>query len=473
MAAKEMSATKRIVYVLIGIAILVIAYFIPTPEGLTAGGKMALALLISGIFLWITEPLPMAVSALGLMVLMPGLGVFESYQPAVWQGFISSVIFFVIASFGITTALLKTKIPARVVFAMMKLTKGSYRGTILAFMVSTAVLSAFMSNLPCTAMFAGIAMSSVVELERGPDKTGATNLGRALMIGISYASTMGGMITPAGSSLNIMTLNMLNSVTEGTVSITFLNWVLICGPIAIILLIICWLSVTTIFKSGRLSEETLKNIEKKGTEVGKFEALDKKVLGILLLMIVCWIASNWTGWDATAIAVGGLVLFFIPGIDVLKWDEFVKGVSWSIVLLMGSVQSIAGGIQSQGAASWILSSTVGKLGLSGIAAVAGASIFLPLLRLLVPVGPAMVAITLPPLVATAGVFGVSAVTFAVLVAFNSTTTFLLGVDNNSMMSYKYGQWTFGEFFKAGIVPQICMIALLAFLTPGLVSLVGY
>jgi sodium-dependent dicarboxylate transporter 2/3/5 len=58
MEVKEMPVARRLIYIAIGIAILVIAYFIPTPEGLEFGGKMALALLVSGIFLWVTEPLP-------------------------------------------------------------------------------------------------------------------------------------------------------------------------------------------------------------------------------------------------------------------------------------------------------------------------------------------------------------------------------------------------------------------------------
>ena len=322
------SLGKRIALVAVALVIVAIAHFLPCPEGLNYAGKMAIGLMVAGIVLWVTEPVPMAISGLVIMVSLPAFGILPYLNVTdaatgattigVWGNFISNVIFFILASFGITSALLKTKVPAKIVFSLMHLTKGNAKATVLMFMLATAVVSAFVSNLPTTALFAGIAMSSIIELEQ---KTGsekhAKNLGKALMIGIAYASIMGGMITPAGSALNVMTLNMLRGATEGAVNIAFLDWVLMCAPIAIILVFVSWISVVLVFKTDRISQETVDSIEKNGESIGKLDAFDWKALIIILGMIVAWIASNWTGWDATAIAVIGMALFFIPGIDVL------------------------------------------------------------------------------------------------------------------------------------------------------------
>ena len=146
----------------------------------------------------------------------------------IWANFISNVIFFILASFGITSALLKNEGACEnSVLSLMKLTKGNAKTTVLMFMIATGVVSAFVSNLPCAALFAGIAMSNVIELEQknaGADTKHTKNLGKALMIGIPYAAIMGGMITPAGSALNIMTINMLRNATDGVASIAFLDW---------------------------------------------------------------------------------------------------------------------------------------------------------------------------------------------------------------------------------------------------------
>ena len=467
------SLGKRLALIGVAVAIIVIAHFLPTPEGLSYAGKMAIALMVSGIVLWVTEPVPMAISGLALMCLMPGFGIFPyNGTPGVWANFISNVIFFILASFGITSALLKTKIPTKIVFTLMHITKGNAKLTVLMFMIATAVISAFVSNLPCTALFAGIAMSSIIGVEQknGTAKH-AANLGKALMIGIAYASCMGGMITPAGSALNIMTLNMLGANAGFTIS--FLDWVIICAPIALILLVVCWLSVVFIFKTDRISEETMLAIEKSGASVGKLDGFDKKVLAILALMIVAWVASNWTGWDATAIAVAGLALFFLPGIDVLTWKEYIASVQWAIVLLIGCVQSLSGGVKEQGAASWLFGSTVGKLAVSGGAVVGATAALLPLLRLVIPVGPAFIAICLIPLASLSTAFGVSPVVFTVIVAVNASTTFLMGVDSNNMLSFRYGYWKMTDFFKAGVLPTLAMVALHATVLAPLVAAVGY
>ncbi|MEG1827657.1 MAG: SLC13 family permease [Gordonibacter sp.] len=463
-----MSAGKRILCLAVAVILVVAAWAGPTPEGLTFAGKMSFALMVAGIFLWVTEPIPVAISGLVLMVLMPAFGVLE-FNSGVWSGFISSVIFFILASFGITAALLKTKLPTKIVFALMKLTKGNARATVLAFMVSAAVLSFFISDLPCTALFAGIAVSSILEIQGC--KPGSSNLGKSLMIGITYASVVGGQAIPSGSAMNIMAMNVLAANTG--IEISFLDWTAICMPIALVLLAVCWLSVTGIFRPEPIAPATMRCIEQKGRAVGKLEALDWKVLAIIGVAFSLWIASNWTGWDATAIAVLALVLFFVPGIDVLSWREYTASVSWNIVLLIGCVQSLSGGIKEQGAASWLFGSTVGKLAVGASAVVGATAALLPLLRLVIPVGPAFIAICLIPLASLSEAFGVSPVVFTVIVAVNASTTFLMGVDSNNMLSFRHGYWKMTDFFKAGVLPTVVMMALHATVLVPLVAAVGY
>ena len=473
------SLAKRLTCLGIALIIILAGWLLPTPDGLSFEGKMALSLMVAGIFLWVTEPVPVAVSGLVIMVSLPAFGILPFLNvtdPAtgattigVWGGFISNVIFFILASFGITAALLKTKIPAKIVFALLQLTRGNSRATIGAFMVAAAILSFLISDLPCTALFTGIAVSSILKVQGCA--CGSSNLGKALMIGITYASVVGGQAIPSGSAMNVMAMNVLTAHTG--ISISFLGWTSICLPIALVLIVFCWISVVLVFKPEPIAEETRACIERQGREAGRLEALDWKVIAIIAFTFVLWVASNWTGWDITAIAILCLALFFVPGIDVLTWKEYVSSVSWNIVLLIGCVQSIAGGIKQQGAASWLFSSTVGKLGASAGALIAATAVVMPLLHLIIPVGPALIAISIFPLAGMAPAMGVSAAVFAIIIAYNANASFLLGVDSNNMMTFKYGQWTMKDFFIAGIIPTIAMILLHSFALAPLVALVGY
>ena len=193
----------------------------------------------------------------------------------------------------------------------------------------------------------------------------------------------------------------------------------------------------------------------------------KMAIALMVSGIVLWVT------EPVPMAISGLALFFLPGIDVLTWKEYIASVQWAIVLLIGCVQSIAGGIKEQGAASWLFGATVGKMAVSAFAVVAATAVALPLMRLIIPVGPALIAISLIPLAGMGPAMGVSAAVFAIIIAFNANTTFLLGVDSNNMMTFKHGQWKMGEFFKAGIAPTIAMMILHATILAPLVGLVGY
>jgi sodium-dependent dicarboxylate transporter 2/3/5 len=463
---KEISTRRRLLYLALGIAVIGVFYILPTPEGLSFEGKMALSLLVSGLVLWVLEPIPLAVTALGLMIVMPMFGIMDFM--GVWAGWSSTVIFFTIATFGLTAALLKTQVPIKIVSLLMNLAKGRPRLVVLAFMATTFLFSCFMSNLACTAMFAGIAMSSFLAIQKA--EPGKSNLGKCLMIGVAYASVIGGQAIPSGSSLNIMAMGMLTANTG--IEISFLGWAAMCAPIAIGELVLAWVSLTFWFKPETVSEEVLAKIQVTAKET-RLNTFDWKVVIILALAIIAWFASNWTGWDTTAIAIIAVVLFFVPGIDVLNWKEFNKAVAWNLIVLVGGVQSLAGGIRDQGAAGWLFSSTIGKLAVGAGAMLAATAVFAPLLRLLIPVGPAFVALMLIPLTGMAEALGVSAAALAVIVGVNSGTCFLLPIDNNTMLTHRNGYWKMPDVIKAGILPTAGLMLMHATVLGPLASLMGY
>lgn len=463
----DISITRKIVAFVIAAAVLFVAWAIPCPEGLSDPGKMALGVLVASIVLWVTKPIPIAVTALLAMACMPLLGVLTPNE--VWSGFISGVIFFVMASFGYTVAVMKTKIPTKLMYALLSLSKGNPRLMVLGFMGAVYIVSACISDITTNALFAGIAMGSLIE-PRGWKRGDKSKFAKCLMIGVVYASTIGGLATPVGSSLNIMILGMLQGATGTTIS--FISWMIVCIPCSIILLFIAWISLVTIFKPEPFEGDSFEKIRQSAADVGKLGVADYKTLAVIAVLFVAWLTTGWTGLDATIIAVLGLVALFLPGIELIGWDEYVKGVSWMTIVLIGGVQSVASGIQSKGAASWLVSATIAKVAVGSAVLIFSVAAFLPLLRMLVPVGPAFVGIVFIPLIDLANTFGVNTAIFAFMIAFTSEVCFLLGFDNNAMLSYRYGTFTFGEFFIAGIIPTIGMMLITGGLVPVLCGAVG-
>ncbi len=468
---KDKSVSSRIICVIIAALVVVIAAFIPLPEGLSFPGIMSLALLVAGLILWVAEPVPFAITGMAILILLPVFGIlpFSGGTTTVWVAWVSSVIFFVMASFGLSAALLKTKIPMRIVTFLLRFTKGNQKSIIFAFMAATFICSMFISDLPCSALFSGIAVSSILQIEGA--EPGKSKFGRALMIAIPYAACIGGETLPSGSSMNIMAMGMLQSSMG--ISISFFDWAVICTPIALVLLVVAWASVVLVHKPDPLSENTLKQLAKFSEEKEPFDALDWKVLGIFVLIFGLWIASNWTGWDLTAIALLGLILCFVPGIDVLSWDEFVDSVSWNVILLIGSVQALAGGIREQGSASWFLNASLGKIAIGVTGLVVATAVVIPIIRLFIPVGPALIGTTLIPLCLMGQEFGVSPVFFTIVVAISASTSFANGLESASMVVHKYGYWTLIDYFKSGVIPTIALMVLHATVLLPLVTMMGY
>ena len=224
-------------------------------------------------------------------------------------------------------------------------------------MVAAAILSFLISDLPCTALFTGIAVSSILKVQGCA--CGSSNLGKALMIGITYASVVGGQAIPSGSAMNVMAMNVLTAQHRHLHLVSGLDVHLLAHRVGAdrVLLDIGRAGVQA--RAHRRGNAGVHRAARPrggpaggaGLEGASPSSRSRSSL---------WVASNWTGWDITAIAILCLALFFVPGIDVLTWKEYVSSVSWNIVLLIGCVQSIAGGVKEQGAASWLFGSTVGN-----------------------------------------------------------------------------------------------------------------
>ncbi len=234
--------SKRLIGIGIALVCIVVSCFIPGSESLPAEGVKALGLLLALVALWVTSALPLGVTALFIVVMCPVLGIVGNLGQAI-GGFASPALLFIIAVFSLPVIILKTKWGVRLINALLGWTGANSRKMVLGFMIATTLVSTVMSDVPCTVLFLGFALTILKAANAEPLKS---NLGRCLMIGIPIAAVTGGMATPAGSSFNVVAMNILQQAT-GT-SISFLDWVVIALPIVIVMTPISWFFITQIIK---------------------------------------------------------------------------------------------------------------------------------------------------------------------------------------------------------------------------------
>lgn len=459
---------KKNIGFILAIAIVAITYFLPEPTGLSYGGKMSIGLLAAAVVLWVCETFPVSISGFILMMLC----FFFGLKPlnGIFQAFISPVIFFAIASFGITAIIMKTKLASRLTGKLLKWAKGDSKKIVLGFISGSALLSSIMSDLAATFIFLGLVYSLLKSLNAKP---GQSNLGKCLMLGVPLGAMAGGIATPAGSSLNIMAMGLLDK--HYGMTITFLDWMIIGLPITICMVLVSWFFIIKLLKPENVPQECVNNLIMDISSLGKLTFTERKVLIIICSMLVCWILGTWIPiLNSTTVAMVGLIIMFMPGIKLLEGKDFFDAVPWNIILMIGSVQAFAAVALETGAASYLANTVLGFTGgLGTVGVLAVLATFLVLLHAIFPIGPAGVGLFLIPMAdigVQSGLF--SPAVAAIIVALSFEATFLLPLNPNVLVTYNDGYYSMADMVKPGIFATAVYTLLMALWLPAIVSILG-
>ena len=459
---------KKVVGIILAAILMVVMLTIPCPEGLSYEGKMAWACMLAGIILWVCESIPLGLAALTIMCMMPYLGVVPFSEA--FSNFISSTIFFLIGVFGITVAMSHCTIPKRIVGNLVLKAGKRPRALIFMVMLATAFLSMFMSDIATCGLMLAITLPI---LEANKCEKGRSGLAKAMMIGIPFAAVIGGVATPCGCATNVMAMNMMESTFGVTVS--FVDWLAMGLPLTIIMLPLCWLILVTVFKPEELTDEAFAVVTKEAAEKNPWTAGEKRLLVIVLVEIVLWIASSWVlAINTNAVAIFALAIMMLPKMEIMTWKQYCEGCPWDVILLIGGVQSIAAAIVSTGAAAWllnaVLSGVVDSMGHSGII---GVSTFLAeIIHLVCPVGPANVGLNLVPMTSIAITAGISPAIMLFLVGCMSAGTWIIPYDCVPVLTYAEGYYSVKDMCKVGWLPMIILIAYMTFIMPPIASMIG-
>ncbi|WP_270295762.1 SLC13 family permease [Eggerthella sinensis] len=165
---------KRLIGIGVAAICIIASCLIPGSESLSHQGIMALGLLLALASLWATSALPIGAVALLVVILLPLLGIVEMGQA--FSGFASPALFFIISVFALPVIMMKTKWGARLISRLLDWTGTDSRKLVLGFMIATTLVSTVMSDVPCTVLFLGFALTI---LKAADAKPGSSNLASA------------------------------------------------------------------------------------------------------------------------------------------------------------------------------------------------------------------------------------------------------------------------------------------------------
>ena len=418
----------------------------------------AILLMLLLVGLLVTEALPVITSTVLVLCMLPLTGTVSAI-PEIFSGFSNPVIFFMIASFGIAAAFTKVPLTKRILYGMLKICGDSSEKVLLAIMICECLVSSVMSDVPSCLIFLAIGKQF---LELYSDEAEKKRTGKIVMIGVTYASMIGGMLTPVGSSINILALNILEKYNGETVS--FLQWMGISVPVVLLILPMAWFVLIKIYKPGAIDAEAKKIFcDNLGVEK-KISVQEKKVIVIMIGMILLWVLSSWIcKINIILVALCGAVLFQMPGIEVIDSKEFLKSIKWEAIFLVATVMSLGNLIVGAVPAETLLNLIYMPTHMPGAVLIVAIMVFVGLVFL--PVAPSLVTIVSPLIFAVALSGGFSVRALVIVCAMCAGNCYLFPLDTVCLMTYSEGYYRIRDMFKISVLIQAWIVFVMTIFVP--------
>ena len=414
---------------------------------------------------WATEALPVAVTALLPLALFPLLNVVDFQSAA--DPYANKNIYLFLGGFILALGIESSGLHKRMALKMI-LAVGSTGATLVGgFMLVAALLSMVVMNTSTTLMLLpiGLAVCSVVantipNISQDQQKYFDT----ALMLGIAYAATIGGMSTIIGTAPNLVFVSFLEE--QYGVVIDFFSWMKLGVPVAIVMLFSAWVILTKIIfpTSFEASLETKEKLNNMLLELGPLTKDEIKISFIFGFAVIAWITSRLVREtfgigieDAGVAIIVSIILFMVPSSnkknDLMQWNKTTQ-LPWGLLILFGGGLSLAAQVSGTGLGIWIgqgltILKTVHPLVL--IFAIATLIIFLTEMTSNV----ATTSTFLPVIGALAIAIGVIPVALTIPVCLAASCAFMLPVATPpNAIVYGSGKFTIATMMKAGFALNI-------------------
>ena len=449
--------------------------------GLNPEAWKVIALAAWMVAWWITEAMPLPVTALLPMIILPILGVFKQEEAS--APYASPIVFLFMGGFLIALGMEKRNLHSRIALNLIRVIGTNPNGIILGFMIATAFLSMWISNTATAVMMLPIAMSVVKLLsERISDenKIGVKNFSLVLLLGIAYAANIGGTATIIGTPPNVVMVGYLDQFYD--YDMAFGKYLMVGVPAAIIMITITYILLTKILYPNKIKgqKDTGELVTNKLLALGKVSRAEGLVAIIFVLTALTWIfrspINNLIGSnllnDTLIGMAGGILMFIIPvnlkkGEFIMDWSA-TKELPWGILLLFGGGLTLAKAMEVTG-----IIQTVGEA-VSGnsqwelwLLLLVLTSIMLFMTELMSNV--ALCVIFLPVVLGIADGLNIPPLMLAIPVTLASSYAFMMPVSTPpNAIVYSSGYISMKQMVKAGFILNVISIIMLMILSQTLI-----
>jgi sodium-dependent dicarboxylate transporter 2/3/5 len=466
---------KRIGFLLGPLAFLLVWL---TELGPTELACKVLAVAAWMLIWWITEALPIFITAMLPMVFFPAMGIMSLKDTFVPYG--SPIIFLFLGGFIIALAMEERKLHERIAYGLVRITGTNLKGVIFGFMLATALVAMWISNTATTVMMLPIAVSVISLVKEQADESTFKRFSLLLMLGIAYAASIGGTMTLIGTPPNVVFAGFYFDHFQ--TEFAFSRWLMVGIPCGMLLLLGTYFILTRLLFPLRTQriDGVQELFDRKWKELGKMQLPEKLVLVVFSLTVFCWVfavqINQLLGSNVlnnTNIAMGGgLLMFLVPvswrkGEFILHWERTSK-LPWGILILFGGGLCMASGLEIAGMidllGNWVAHSFDGSVFMLCLVLTV-----VSLFATEVMSNVALVTVLLPVVFGIAEKSGVDATYLTIPVTLAASCAFMMPISTPpNAVVYSSGHIKVSEMMKAGIWINLLAIVVIV----GLMQLIG-
>lgn len=469
----------------------------PIP-GLDGAAQSAAAIATWMAVWWVGEAVPLSVTSLLPLAAYPALGILDARATS--AAYANETIFLFLGGMLLAQSMERHGLHRRIALRVLGLFGGSGHRLVLGFMVATALISLWVSNTATVVMLLPVVLATlhvvapVGAAERNAASgspaaavaTARDGFARALLLGVGYAATLGGLGTPVGTAPNLVFLGVASRLFPDLRPITFFDWMKVGVPLVAIFVPLAWIAI--VFVSSRFDERALgldrSHLDRERRALGSLSRPEAWTLAIFSSAALLWVfradidlgVATIPGWsrlfgqprflaDSTVAMAAALLLFLIPSGrapgDRLVAPDWYTRIPWDVLLLLGGGFALAESFQATGLSEWF------GARLGGLHALP-----LPLLIPLLCAGvtlfseiasnTATATVLLPILGAMASAIGVHPFLLMLPCTFAASCGFMLPVATPpNALVFSVGRLATRDMVRAGILVDLVGVALIS------------
>jgi len=393
---------------------------------------------------WLTGVIPLEATALLPLVVLPLAGVLSVREAA--APYADPIIFLFLGGFLLAATLERWDLHRRFAFATIRVSGTDGPRVVLAFMLASAGLSMWISNTATAVMMlpiAGAVASGVGETAGGPDSS-ANGFATALLLGVAYGCSIGGVATLIGTPPNAIFAGAASELLGREVG--FGGWMALGLPVAVPMFLACWWLLVRLFRVRGPVEGLRASVDREARTVVTMSGAERFIVVVFGVTALAWImrapkmvasvripglTDLNAGISDTGIALAAaLVLFAVPLRNArfptaLDWRSASR-VPWGILLLFGGGLALAGAFAASGLTEWIGGRLIGLRG-TPLPVILTITVTLFVLLTELTSNTATAALAMPLIAGVATGLGVSAYPMMVAATFAASMAFMLPV----------------------------------------------